>query len=163
MSRAARESIKLVFDTIRDIWGLRGNNTGTRSISEIIVDDVDAVFAGSWGSSSSQDGYIGTGYRYNSPGTGADTATWTITVPETGSYEVYARWSVAGSNRASDAPYTVYYDGGSATGDMDQRVNGGEWVSLGVYSFEAGPASVALSDDADGYVIADAIRFILEE
>ncbi|MHA2033279.1 MAG: golvesin C-terminal-like domain-containing protein [Candidatus Kariarchaeaceae archaeon] len=32
------------------------------------------------------------------------------------------------------------------------------WVSLGVYSFDSGVSTVSLSDDANEYVIADAIK-----
>ena len=41
----------------------------------------------------------------------------------------------------------------------DQR-DGGEWVSLGSYIFNSGPASVVLSDDASGIVIADAVKLV---
>jgi hypothetical protein len=49
--------------------------------------------------------------------------------------------------------------GGSSTVDVDQEVNGGAWYSLGSFSFDAGLASVVLSDDADG-VVADAVKQI---
>ena len=128
--------------------------------SEIIVDDVDAVFAGTWfGPTTTTSGYYGTGYRYRTAGTGSRTATWGFTIPTAGSYEVYAWWT-SGANRATNAPYTVNHAGGSSTVRVSQRVGGGSWQSLGVYSFDTGSASVRLSDDADGVVIADAIRLI---
>jgi hypothetical protein len=38
--------------------------------------------------------------------------------------------------------------------------SGGEWLSLGVYEFAAGTdGSVTVSDDANGFVVADAVRF----
>ena len=80
-------------------------------------------------------------------------------VPTTGSWELFARWT-SHSNRASDAPFTVYHAGGSTTVPKNQRLNGGEWVSLGVYSFNAGAGSVVLSDDANGVVVADAIKIV---
>ncbi len=53
------------------------------------------------------------------------------------------------------------YAGGSVTLDMDQQVNGSTWVSLGVFPFAvAQPASVELSDDANGFVMADAVKFV---
>ena len=42
----------------------------------------------------------------------------------------------------------------------DQRINGGQWVALG--DFDLAPSSshrVELSDDAQAYVLADAVRF----
>lgn len=53
-------------------------------------------------------------YCYNSAGTGTATATWTLDITNAGDYAVYAWWK-AGASRASDAPYTIYYDGGSET------------------------------------------------
>ncbi|MFE4534695.1 xanthan lyase, partial [Streptomyces scopuliridis] len=70
-------------------------------------------------------------------------------------------WYTAHTNRASDAPYVVNHADGSATVRVDQRERGGQWVSLGSYAFTAGrPATVELSDAADGYVVADAVRLI---
>jgi Zn-dependent M28 family amino/carboxypeptidase len=55
---------------------------------------------------------------------------------------------------------------GSAATDHTQSVwpvsswSGSQWVSLGYFSFVAGSApTIELSNDADGYVIADAVRF----
>jgi hypothetical protein len=44
--------------------------------------------------------------------------------------------------------------------EVNQEVNGGQWNLLGTYPFAAGTSgSVVLSDEADEYVIADAIKF----
>ena len=53
--------------------------------------------------------------------------------------------------------------GGSTVVPVNQQNAGGEWVSLGVFDFDAGSASVILSDNADGVVIADAIKLVLED
>ena len=46
------------------------------------------------------------------------------------------------------------------TVDVNQKTNGSQWNLLGTFPFAAGTSgSVVLSDDADGYVIADAIRW----
>jgi len=43
-----------------------------------------------------------------------------------------------------------------------QEQGGGGWTYLGTYYFDAGPgSSVVLSDDADEYVIADAVKWQL--
>lgn len=43
--------------------------------------------------------------------------------------------------------------------DVDQKIDGSQWNLLGTYPFAAGTSGyVVLSDDADKYVIADAIR-----
>ena len=42
------------------------------------------------------------------------------------------------------------------------RIKGGQWNYLGTYAFGIGTYSVVLSDDANNYVIADAIKVSLE-
>ena len=45
---------------------------------------------------------------------------------------------------------------------MNQEQGGGGWTYLGTYCFDAGTGgSVVLSDDADEYVIADAVKWKL--
>jgi hypothetical protein len=88
------------------------------------------------------------------------TATWTPAIPADGSYQVYARWVAAGSH-ASNAPYTIKHSAGSATVLVNQRVNGGQWILLGTYTFSAGTAgTVTLTDKANGTVIADAVKLV---
>jgi hypothetical protein len=125
---------------------------------EVVVDNAEATYAGIWPLFSNPDLYQGDG-QYHSAGSGANTATWTPDIPEAGYYRVYAWWN-AWSNRATDAPYTINYDGGSETIDVNQEVNGGQWNLLGTYPFVAGTSgSVVLNDNANEIVIADAIKF----
>jgi hypothetical protein len=75
-------------------------------VAEIIIDDADANFSTSY----SQDAWqaftlvggehYGDTHHYNAQiGTGQDTATWSFTVPQPGSYRVYARWGPVESVR----------------------------------------------------------------
>jgi RHS repeat-associated protein len=43
---------------------------------------------------------------------------------------------------------------------VDQQQAGGAWNLLGTFGFGAGAAQVTLTDQANGYVIADAVRFV---
>jgi RHS repeat-associated protein len=73
---------------------------------------------------------------------------------------VYARW-VAASTNASNAPFTVQYSGGSQAIAVNQRSSGGQWMLLGSFAFTAGTAgSVTLTDNANGVVIADAVKLV---
>ncbi len=49
-----------------------------------------------------------------------------------------------------------------ATRTVDQRQSGGQWVPLGTYPFTAGTEGSVLirTEDTDGHVIADAVRFV---
>ena len=127
---------------------------------DIIVDNPQATFTGTWATSTSLAGFYGSNYRSNTKGTGKDKAVWTVNVPSTGTYQVYARW-VAASSNASNAPFTVKHSTGSQTIAVNQRVSGGQWMLLGSFAFTAGTAgSVTLTDKANGTVIADALKLV---
>ncbi|HNT37065.1 MAG TPA: hypothetical protein PKH07_18895, partial [bacterium] len=128
-------------------------------------DDGDSGYSttGTWGYST------GSSQAYNNDYNWASTqasetlsARWTPTFPASGQYDVYVRYQ-DGSNRASNAPYTVYYSGGSQSFSIDQRTGGGTWVLLGRFAFDAGSTGyVKLSNNTGAtgsVVIADAVRF----
>ena len=85
------------------------------------------------------------------------TATWGLSVPTTGTYNVYARWAADAAN----ATYTVHYAGGTTVVPMNQTPKGGQWNLLGTFTLN--PASnpmVDLSDQANGRVVADAVMVV---
>lgn len=131
--------------------------------NEIIVDsnrDLDRIeIVGVWPTSTNVFGYYYSGYRPNAPGNGSERLTWRVDIPIAGSYEVFAWWTAA-EDRAANAPYSVAHADGSTTVRVDQTQGGSRWQSLGVYRFSAASARVTLTDDADGYVVADAVRFV---
>jgi hypothetical protein len=99
------------------------------------------------------------------------TATWSAGGLQTGSYTVYAHYSLVdgNGNRRTNldgtAQYTVTYAGGSTTVTVDQNqtsVTGSDvWVNLGVYSVN-GPAIVTLTRggaDPSNWTVADSVRF----
>ncbi len=105
--------------------------------------------------------------RFNNGGNLGDTAHWQFTELQPGWYEVLVTFPGEG-NQASNAPYTIN-DGPVAKGTV--RVNqkqapsgpvfeGSPWKSLGAFSIASGTLRVDLSDDADGNIIADAVRIV---
>jgi hypothetical protein len=97
-------------------------------------------------------------------GTGAASSQWTFQV-EPGYHRVEATWA-AHPNRASNAPFTIRSNG-DVLGhvEIDQRLvpqgrvlAGVRWDSLGTFLVDGNSVVVQLSNDADGYVIADAVR-----
>jgi hypothetical protein len=125
-------------------------------------DPVDATPIGDWGTSGWCSDRIGSDYHYHADASGTDIFIWTptITVPDT--YEVFAYWC-EDPTRATDATYTIYHDGGSTLVSRDQTSDG-DWVSLGTYNFDGvGEEKVELSQSADGYVIADAMKWAAPE
>ncbi|MEV4110237.1 exo-alpha-sialidase [Nonomuraea sp. NPDC049695] len=134
---------------------------------EVTVDNGGLGFdvTGTWPSGRSIPGYYGFNYVTHAKGTGANVARWRPALPGDDRYEVLVSWT-ADPNRATNAKYVVHHAAGTTSVTVNQRNRGvpdprtGEWTSLGTFSFKAGLAGyVELSDAADGYVIADAVRF----
>jgi len=114
-----------------------------------------------WGTSVSA-GFYGVNSRFNTGGTGLDTATWTPNLPLAGRFDVYAWW-VAGSNRATNAVYRINHVNGQANIPANQTLNGAKWNLLGEYTFNAGTGgSVVLNDNvaSTSVVSADAVRLV---
>lgn len=137
---------------------------------EVIIDNADPGFtilqgADEWILATAASGRWGPDYYFaHTTATGAAFAEveWRPNLPAAGTWEV-AVWYPQGANRASDAPYTVDYAGGSAVVPVNQQTNGAEWFVLGAYPFHAGTGGrVRLSNQASPIVvIADAVRFTL--
>ncbi|MCA9110048.1 MAG: hypothetical protein KDA52_08890, partial [Planctomycetaceae bacterium] len=135
-----------------------------------IVDDGDAGFAtsGSWTLPMVFNGRHND-LRNHAAGSGANTATWTFTGLAAGEYSIAATW-LEHSNRATNAPFRVLDGSGgseldsvlvnqeSAPNDFDDR--GSSWENLFTVTITGTELVVELSDDANEYVIADAIRVV---
>jgi surface-anchored protein len=98
-------------------------------------------------------------------GTGSEVATWTFSALPPGQYRVSATWTPH-ANRATDAPFTIL-DGAAELGtvpvNQEEAPNGlfdagDRWEDLGVFTINSGTLVVRLSDAANEFVIADAIR-----
>lgn len=119
------------------------------------------VETGFWTTSGSS-GYQNGSYRYAAVGPNATaTATWTLPVPQDGEYPVHAFYR-AGTNRTTDARYTVHHSGGSTLVSIDQTRADRTWEFLGRFHFTAAQgARITLSNQTSGIgtvVIADAVR-----
>ena len=157
-----------------------------RQENMVIIDDADGTSyaeqdgiyeeSGSWAETTDANGYgygrtdypmtidvnpLRSGkYRYANAETGA-WARWTPNIPKDGSYHVYVSYK-AGTNRTTEAVYTVKHAGGSTEVMVDQQHHGSTWIDLGQFYFKAGSSkergSVTLSGES-GILIADAVRF----
>lgn len=131
----------------------------------ILVDNADAARAarqGAWRRSSNILGFNGSHYEIAEPGGDPAAFTWTLEVPEDGTYQVLACWT-EGTDRASNARFTVSAGGQQlAAAEVSQREAGGRWVELARVPLAGGtPCRVELTNRADGVVIADAVRIVL--
>lgn len=129
---------------------------------DIIIDNDQAELEGSWTASAYNANYYGADYLFVRNGSGTETATWRPYIGQTGDYEVYVWLPDGSSNRTTEAPYTVYYDGGSQAYSVDQTVvPGGNWILLGIHSFAKGQAGYVQLTNSANLIIADAVRFVL--
>ncbi len=139
-------------------YQFHAGSTATLGVLGNPVDNQQATFTGTWPNSTSVKQYYAGNYQYHAAGTGANTARWSVGVSSTGSYDVYVNWT-AHANRASNAKFTIHHSNGSDTVTVNQQQNGGLWHLLGTYPLDSN-STISLSDDANGYVIADAISIL---
>lgn len=131
---------------------------------QIIIDNKDAGFqlTGNWATSTYSNNKYGSNYYHdNNSGKGSKSAGFTASV-EGGNYAVFSWW-VKDANRATSVKYEVTHANGTATLSVDQRNEGNGWIYLGNYDFNSTAKVVIKNDGSDGYVIADAMKFVKNE
>jgi RHS repeat-associated protein len=129
----------------------------------VLVDNSDAqnvATTGTWPVATTGSGVYGHNYATHAAGTGTNTFTWKLNVPQAGTYEVFVRYPGV-SGAATNARFTVVHAGGSTVRTVNQTANTGSWVSLGSFAFAEGNThAVSLSDQAGGTVLADAVKLV---
>jgi hypothetical protein len=140
--------------------------------NDIIIDDGDPGY-----NDTGWVYYSGQGYdndvRYVSSGNGSQVATWKLGIPQSGDYKVFVSWSIH-TNRATDAKYTVNQGLLSTTFIVNQELltnnttgSSGQWSGwyyLDTFNFSKNNKNnVTLNNDANEYVIADAIKLVSAE
>lgn len=135
----------------------------------LVVDDTDpppnVVLRGKWHLTPNGDNltvgyYLGTRWAFK--GSGEAVATFKPNVPRDGIYNVFAWFGPdPGGDHASNAPVEIRSADGVATKRVDLRRMNGQWVSLGSYRFKKGQSgAIIFTNDADGNVIADAVKLV---
>jgi uncharacterized protein (DUF1800 family) len=146
-----------------------------------LIDDTDASFSSTagWTSVTPTSGTVpfNGSIHVAAAGTGTQIATWTFSGFEPGAYRVSATWPGGGTAAGTNATYAIY-DPNIATPSLQllgtvsvsQQADsagftdaGSTWQDLGVFNISGsatgGPTLVVqLTDNANGTVIADAIR-----
>ncbi|MBN1781066.1 VCBS repeat-containing protein, partial [bacterium] len=105
------------------------------------------------------------GFAWSYAGSGSNTAVYVPTIGLAGFYEV-SEWHGYRGNEPTDypnatnVPVHLEHAGGDTVILVNQSVNHAQWNSLGVYPFIEGTTGQAtLSNQANGYVMADAMKF----
>jgi len=142
-----------------------------------VIDDADDSFTttGGWSSYTGNSTFKGynNDFAYAAAGTSTETATWTFEGLEVGEYEIAITWQERDTFRATNAPYKAYDASDPAvfsSTTVDQTaapvadyLRGGEpfQVIFSTVEVTSGTLIVELSDDANDFVIADAVRIEL--
>lgn len=129
----------------------------------VIADNADASSdaSGTWWATHLRSGYWGSGYLIAYTSTSERLFSWKPTAPRTGRYEVRLRWPDS-TAFARNALFRFRDATGNETSlRLNQKINGGQWVSVGEYAFNTGENVFTLSNaGADSTVAADAIQLV---
>ena len=118
---------------------------------------------GVWGSADWNTKRYGANYRYVPRSTAAARpARYKVNIPKTGRYEVFGWWP---SNEAytNQAVYSIATAGGWKRRVVNQKYNGGKWVSLGTYRMSRGDGwrvMVSSKSPGAGKIMADAVGVV---
>ncbi|MEV1143676.1 DNRLRE domain-containing protein [Micromonospora sp. NPDC049799] len=145
---------------------MNGQIAGAPAGNVVVKDDGDTgtSVVGSWpwsGNTTLTPKAINTDYRYHGSSLATDTHTWVPTITESGDYQVEVHY-VGASDRPTNAPYKVYFSGGSKTYTVDQTTpsSAGKWLTLGTHPFVAGTTGKVVLNGVPGTSAnADAVRF----
>lgn len=132
----------------------------------IVVDSDKAEVVGEWKASTSNKPFVGTDYLHDmADGKGEKRVVYQPKLPRPGKYEVRVSYT-AGPNRSTKVPVTVAHADGEKTIEIDQRKTppiDGQFVSLGVFRFEAIGTVTVANRGTTGFVVADAVQFIPQD
>lgn len=142
--------------------GSSGNPTEPASANpapqpgEIILDDGDPGTSaqGNWSPSSAENPWDGDSVYARDSGA----YVYDVTLGNAGTYGVYV-WFTNWPSRESAVPYEVQHAKGTAVVYLDQRINGGQWSSLGNYPL-GDQARITVKVVDSNTVCADAIRLV---
>ncbi len=134
-----------------------------REKGAVVRDDREAKREGKWEEGYGLRGYVGYGYHYAGPDSGA-TATYELRAPAAGAYDVLVAWQPH-ENRGAAVPVMVETAAGRTTARLDMRkpapLDGG-FGSVGRVTLDKGDACVVViaTDGAKGNAHADAVMLV---
>lgn len=139
--------------------------TPTATLIGYVFDNTAAILTGAWTSANTKVGglieYNGSDFLTDgNTGKGTKSARFNLVVPAAGFYRVYVGW-ISGSDRSNNVPIDIQTATGTRTVFVNQQINGGRWMNLGEYQFNATGGSVTIrTTGTSGLVIADAVQLI---
>jgi len=139
-----------------------GGGSRPGAVDGIVVDDSGAKLVGKWTASTSTTPFVARGYHHDGSAGGKARAIFAAKLPRPGRYDVHIAYP-AHANRATNVPVTIRHADGQATVALNQRrapAIDRAFASVGVFRFDREATVEIANDGADGYVIADAVRFV---
>ncbi len=141
--------------------------TFTGSVQDIIIDNPNATFSGSWSFHALPQNQFSSNYASAATvaiGSAANrTATFRPNIFTPGTYAIYV-WHPNDATRSTNAPWSVSFVGGTATTRINQATNGGIWqLAFSGKNFLRGTNGfVRVGNNANGSarVVADAVKFV---
>jgi hypothetical protein len=143
--------------------GPHGPPTGVdpARLAGVVVDDEAAVLDGNWTKGSGLKGYVGYGYQYAGPKSGA-TATFQLQAPQAGRYAIEI-FSQAHENRSSKTPVTIRRGDLVRQHEVDQRKPATDGIirleEMDLVELEEVVVTLS-TQSADGNVHVDAVRLL---
>jgi len=143
----------------------RSDGGSFSTAGEIILDDTNATFTGSWNTGTVSSDKLGSSYRYVTSNTNGSTASalYTPTIITRGYYDVFV-WYPEGGNRSTNVPVSILFNGGLITTRVNQETNGGRWVQVGTnLNFAPGANGIVRISNGTGdgdQVMADGVRLV---
>jgi len=163
---------KLLSARIRQLRTKLGQQDGSAlirrgTLAGIVLDDRQAEVHGDWLNSTSAPKFMGRGYLHDrSSDKGQKWLTYRPKITSAGKYEIRVSYSAA-ANRSPNALFLVSTASGSKRIRIDQRRRppiAAAFKSLGVFSLRSGTENTVMisNEGTTGFVIADAVQFILQ-
>lgn len=146
----------------------KAKSVAAKLLPGTVVDHEQAILTGDWSPSRTNGPFVGSGYLHdNNEGQGEKSARFDAKLPKDGTYSVRLTYA-PNSNRASSVHVIVHHSGGTTEVTVNQREKppiDDLSIELGKFRFEKSrPCAVEIrNDNANGYVIADAVQWIPSE
>jgi uncharacterized lipoprotein YddW (UPF0748 family) len=143
----------------------RSDGWSFSTAGDLILDNTEATYTGSWSAGSTAPDKFGADYRFVSTTANGSTASalFTPEIGARGNYDVFI-WYPQGGNQSTNTPVTTFFNGTSLLTRVNQESGGGGWRMVGSnLNFRAGKSGFVRISNGTGetnqVVIADAVRF----
>lgn len=144
------------------------HNSEDLAANAIIMDSEDnegVIITGDWTQSKFTTGFYGSNYLHDQNSDSAKSVSYAPKLGTIGDFEIFTRFPAA-ENRSSQTKYEIVTKIDDIqvveTVYVDQTRNSNEWISLGTYRLSGVtfPKVIISNENANGYVMADAVAFV---